>query len=182
MSRNWDLVVSFKVHGKGKELYGDGFAIWYTRDRLVDGPVFGNKDYFSGLGIILDTYSNHNGPHNHQHPYISAMVNNGSLTYDHDRDGTLTQLNGCEAKFRNFEYETRIRIKYDNDVLSGEKFLIFSRKKLEILQKISNFQCSPTSKTNNNGEIASLSKVSNFPQVISLAHLLQPVTYLTLMR
>lgn len=128
MSRNWDLVVSFKVHGKGKELYGDGFAIWYTRDRLVDGPVFGNKDYFSGLGIILDTYSNHNGPHNHQHPYISAMVNNGSLTYDHDRDGTLTQLNGCEAKFRNFEYETRIRIKYDNDVLSGEKFLIFSRK------------------------------------------------------
>lgn len=114
------MAVSFKVHGKGKELYGDGFAIWYTRDRLMDGPVFGNKDYFSGLGIILDTYSNHNGPHNHQHPYISAMVNNGSLTYDHDRDGTLTQISGCEAKFRNFDYETRIRIKYNNEVLSGE--------------------------------------------------------------
>lgn len=118
VSRNWDMVVSFKVHGKGKELYGDGFAVWYTRDRLMDGPVFGNKDYFSGLGIILDTYSNHNGPHNHQHPYISAMVNNGSLTYDHDRDGTLTQLSGCEAKFRNFDYETRLRIKYNNDELS----------------------------------------------------------------
>ena len=38
-----------------------------------------------GLAIIADTYSNHNGPHNHQHPYISAMVNNGTLTYDHDR-------------------------------------------------------------------------------------------------
>ncbi|XP_063704533.1 vesicular integral-membrane protein VIP36 [Culicoides brevitarsis] len=117
-SRNWDVVVSFKVHGKGKELYGDGFALWYTKDRLMDGPVFGNKDYFSGLGIILDTYSNHNGPHNHQHPYISAMVNNGSLTYDHDRDGTLTQLSGCEAKFRNVDYDTRIRIQYYNDVLT----------------------------------------------------------------
>lgn len=27
------------------------------------GPVFGGKDYFRGLGIFLDTYSNHNGPH-----------------------------------------------------------------------------------------------------------------------
>ena len=28
------------------------------------GPVFGYQDYFHGLGIIMDTYSNHNGPHN----------------------------------------------------------------------------------------------------------------------
>lgn len=51
------------------------------------------------------------------------MVNNGSLTYDHDRDGTLTQLSGCEAKFRNVDHETRIRIKYENDVLSGMFYL-----------------------------------------------------------
>lgn len=56
--------VSFKVHGKGKELFGDGMAIWYAKERMIDGPVFGSKDYFSGLAIILDTYSNHNGPHN----------------------------------------------------------------------------------------------------------------------
>ena len=30
----------------------------------VSGPVFGSKDYFVGLAIIADTYSNHNGPHN----------------------------------------------------------------------------------------------------------------------
>lgn len=57
--------VSFKVHGKEKkDLFGDGMVIWYTRDRMIGGPVFGSKDYFSGLAIILDTYSNHNGPHN----------------------------------------------------------------------------------------------------------------------
>ena len=31
---------------------------------MIKGPVFGSKDYFHGLAIILDTYSNHNGPHN----------------------------------------------------------------------------------------------------------------------
>lgn len=53
----------FKTHGRGKDLYGDGFAIWYAKDRLQAGPVFGNNDHFHGLAVILDTYSNHNGPH-----------------------------------------------------------------------------------------------------------------------
>ncbi|CRK88215.1 CLUMA_CG001996, isoform A [Clunio marinus] len=117
-SRNWEIILSFKVAGKGKDLFGDGFAFWYAKDRMIVGPVFGSKDLFSGLAIIVDTYSNHNGPHNHQHPFISAMVNNGTLSYDHDRDGTHTQIAGCEARFRNVEYETLLKIRYDNDVLS----------------------------------------------------------------
>ncbi|XP_003401073.2 vesicular integral-membrane protein VIP36 [Bombus terrestris] len=116
--RNWELQVHFKVHGKGKDLFGDGFVIWYARERMKTGPVFGNQDYFQGLAIILDTYSNHNGPHNHQHPYISAMVNNGSLHYDHDRDGTHTQIAGCEANFRNLEHDTHINMRYEWDTLT----------------------------------------------------------------
>lgn len=118
MSRNWEAHVNFKVHGKGKDLFGDGLAIWYARDRMVMGPVFGSVDFFSGLAIIVDTYSNHNGPHNHQHPYVSAMINNGSLHYDHDRDGTHTQLAGCESKIRNRDFDTIISIRYENDVLT----------------------------------------------------------------
>ncbi|XP_044744012.1 vesicular integral-membrane protein VIP36 [Chrysoperla carnea] len=114
---NWELQIHFKVHGKGKDLFGDGLAIWYTKDRMLNGPVFGNIDYFNGLAIILDTYSNHNGAHNHQHPYISAMINNGTLHYDHDRDGTHTQIAGCEAKIRNLEFDTHISIKYLNNQL-----------------------------------------------------------------
>ncbi|XP_059488920.1 vesicular integral-membrane protein VIP36 isoform X2 [Neocloeon triangulifer] len=116
--KNWELHVHFKVHGKGKDLYGDGFAIWYAKDRMVGGPVFGNRDFFQGLAIIVDTYSNHNGPHNHQHPFISAMINNGSLHYDHDRDGTHTQLAGCEAKLRNLEHDSHINIRYEKDTLT----------------------------------------------------------------
>ncbi|KAJ0170780.1 hypothetical protein K1T71_013552 [Dendrolimus kikuchii] len=116
-TRNWEVQVQFKVHGRGKDLFGDGFALWYVRDRMQPGPVFGSKDYFNGLAIILDTYSNHNGAHNHQHPYISAMISNGTLHYDHDRDGTHTQLAGCEAKFRNYNHDTHISIMYKDDTL-----------------------------------------------------------------
>uniref|UniRef100_T1H0B7 L-type lectin-like domain-containing protein n=1 Tax=Megaselia scalaris TaxID=36166 RepID=T1H0B7_MEGSC len=47
MTKNWELQVTFKVHGKGTELFGDGFALWYAQERMMDGPVFGSKDYFS---------------------------------------------------------------------------------------------------------------------------------------
>jgi len=117
-TRNWEMQVQFKVSGTTKDLFGDGFAIWYTKDRMVEGPVFGSKDFFSGLAIMVDTYSNHNGAHNHNHPYISAMINNGTLTYDHDRDGTHTMLGGCEVKFRNFNHETWVAIRYENDRLT----------------------------------------------------------------
>ncbi|KAL5021298.1 hypothetical protein ScPMuIL_000453 [Solemya velum] len=116
-SNSWELHVQFKVHGSGKNLFGDGFAIWYVKDRMQTGSVFGSKDYFVGLVVFLDTYSNHNGPHNHQHPYISAMINNGSLHYDHDRDGTHTQVAGCEAQFRNKDHDTYVAIRYHNHEL-----------------------------------------------------------------
>jgi len=115
---DWEMHVHFKVHGVGKELFGDGFVIWYVRDPKLGGPVFGYQDYFNGLAVIMDTYSNHNGPHNHAHPYISAMVNNGSLHYDHDRDGTHTIIAGCESPFRGRETDTLVAIRYQNDRLT----------------------------------------------------------------
>jgi mannose-binding lectin 2 len=111
---NWEMLLQFSVHGSGKALFGDGFAMWYTKNKNVKGPVFGNQDYFTGLAIFFDTYSNHNGEHSHEHPYISAMINNGSIHYDHDRDGTHSQVSGCHAKFRNSNEDTYVAISYIN--------------------------------------------------------------------
>ena len=58
----------------------------------------------------------------HVHPYISAMVNNGTQSYDHDADGTHTQLAGCSAKFRNVKHDTFVAIRYENDELTGENY------------------------------------------------------------
>lgn len=112
--KDWEIQFQFKNHGSGKDLYGDGFAMWYTKERNQMGPVFGSKDFFSGLAIFLDTYANNNGPHNHPHPYISAMINNGSLHYDHDKDGANTELAGCEAPFRNKDFDTFVAVRYQN--------------------------------------------------------------------
>nr|XP_009937167.1 PREDICTED: VIP36-like protein [Opisthocomus hoazin] len=99
--RDWEMQVHFKIHGQGKKnLNGDGFAIWYTKDRMQPGPVFGSKDNFLGLGVFVDTYPNEEkqqeaqkrrySPGNQRvFPYISAMVNNGSLPYDQSLPGEL---------------------------------------------------------------------------------------------
>lgn len=80
--------------------------------------MFGNEDYYHGLGVYLDTYANQNGVHNHGHPYLSASINNGTMHYDHDRDGTHTELAGCEAKVRGVEHETSVSIRYVDDELT----------------------------------------------------------------
>jgi mannose-binding lectin 2 len=41
---SWEMTLEFHVHGSGKKLFGDGFAVWYTRDYGNEGPVFGNQD------------------------------------------------------------------------------------------------------------------------------------------
>lgn len=116
--RNWEVHVEFRVSGKGKDLFGDGMAFWYVKRPLTTGSVFGNEELFSGLGIFMDTYANQNGAHSHGHPYISAMVNNGSLGYDHDRDGTHSELAGCESKFRGVDHDTYLSVRYEGDVLT----------------------------------------------------------------
>lgn len=70
----WELQVQFKIHGSSKELYGDGMALWYTKDRMISGPVFGSKDYFEGLAVIIDTYSNHNGNNYQMQLYLIYSI------------------------------------------------------------------------------------------------------------
>ncbi|XP_068130989.1 VIP36-like protein isoform X2 [Hyperolius riggenbachi] len=119
--RDWELQVQFKIHGQGKKnLNGDGFAIWYTKDRMQLGSVFGSKANFTGLGVFIDTYPNEEKQHEKRYsagnqrvfPYVSAMVSNGSLVYDHSRDGRPTELGGCTAMVRNLNYETFLVIRY----------------------------------------------------------------------
>ncbi|XP_035205077.1 VIP36-like protein [Stegodyphus dumicola] len=93
-------------------------ALWYAKEPLHLGPVFGYMDYFDGLGIFIDTYQNEATPHNHRHPYISAVVNNGSISYKHDEDGTQGQIGGCHVPLRNLENPTKIAVSYMSNILT----------------------------------------------------------------
>ena len=46
------------------------------------------------------------------------MVNNGTLHYDHDRDGTHTELSGCQSHFRKARHETYLAVRYELGRLS----------------------------------------------------------------
>ncbi|RKP24905.1 legume-like lectin family-domain-containing protein [Syncephalis pseudoplumigaleata] len=107
----WSKLVEFefKVHGS-HHIYGDGFAMWATKDRTDEGPVFGNKDFVNGLGVIFDTYMNSNT--DHYYPYVMAMLGDGRTPYDEANDGRANQIGGCESSFRNVEHATRARVTY----------------------------------------------------------------------
>ncbi|KTG04685.1 hypothetical protein cypCar_00000565 [Cyprinus carpio] len=117
--RDWELRLQFKIHGEGKKnLNGDGLAIWLTKERMQIGQVFGNTNFFTGLGVFIDTYPNDDKQHERTFPFISAMVGNGSVAYDHDRDGRSTDLGGCAAHVRNVEYDTFLLIRYMKNTLT----------------------------------------------------------------
>ncbi|KAK2891277.1 hypothetical protein Q8A67_013920 [Cirrhinus molitorella] len=117
--KDWEMHVQFKIHGSGKKnLHGDGFAIWYTKARLHPGPVFGNQDHFVGLAIFVDTFRNDLQGMDRSFPYISAMVNNGSLPYDHGKDGRSTELGGCSVEVRNKDHDTYMAIRYSKGRLT----------------------------------------------------------------
>ena len=56
MVKNWELHVHFKVHGGGKNLFGDGFAVWYARDRNQLGK--NQRIYLIGVSkrLMSDKY------------------------------------------------------------------------------------------------------------------------------
>lgn len=120
---NWEIEVEFKIHGKN-QLYGDGFAMWITRERAKPGPVFGSADNFEGLGVFFDTYKN-NRP-GVVFPYVMAMVGDGKKSYDKDTDGKNTEFAGCSARgIRHASNPTKFRLTYFQD-----KYL-----KLELMYK-----------------------------------------------
>ncbi|CAJ1068757.1 VIP36-like protein isoform X1 [Xyrichtys novacula] len=117
--RDWELKVHFKIHGQGKKnLNGDGLAIWLTKDRMLNGPVFGNMNKFVGLGIFVDTYPNADRNHDRAFPYVSVMLGNGTIPYDHDSDGRSTELGGCSAMTRNAIYDTFLLVRYSKKRLT----------------------------------------------------------------
>ncbi|KAF8248433.1 hypothetical protein K440DRAFT_469184, partial [Wilcoxina mikolae CBS 423.85] len=107
---NWEIEWEFKIHGQGN-LYGDGMALWVTKQRATPGPVFGSTDNFEGLGLFIDTYKN-NRP-GVVFPYISAMLGDGFISYDHAQDGKETELAGCSARgLRGAGIPTRAKLTY----------------------------------------------------------------------
>ncbi|UXI19990.1 hypothetical protein NH340_JMT05933 [Sarcoptes scabiei] len=110
----WEVDLVFRVTGKGR-LGADGLAFWYTDQRYPEGPVYGSSDYWRGLALFFDSFDNDNKGNN---PYIMAMVNDGTKSYDHNSDGQNQQIQGCLRDFRNKPFPVRAKIEYYKNVLT----------------------------------------------------------------
>ncbi|KAJ6631438.1 concanavalin A-like lectin/glucanase domain-containing protein [Mycena sp. CBHHK59/15] len=93
---NFVIEVEFKISGDAGHLFGDGLAIWLTKERTQPGPVFGNQDKFEGLGIFLDTY-------------------------DFGKDGDGQDIGACSANFRRTNVATKVKITYVKDTFLDVK-------------------------------------------------------------
>ncbi|KAK9373388.1 concanavalin A-like lectin/glucanase domain-containing protein [Lipomyces chichibuensis] len=110
---SFEIEFEFKISGKGN-LYGDGMAMWITKERDQMGPVFGGPDNFEGLGIFIDTYKN-NRP-GVTFPYVMAMVGDGKTRYSKEDDGKPNELAGCSARgLHNSQHVTKARLIYVKD-------------------------------------------------------------------
>ena len=105
-----EIVFEFKIDGKGSGVYGDGMALWITKERAQTGTVFGFVDKFEGLGVFIDTYQN--GRPGTTFPYVMAMLGDGRTSYDVEHDGKANEVGGCSvqpvasfADFRRVGYE-----------------------------------------------------------------------------
>jgi len=108
---NFVVEVEFKIASNdGGYLFGDGMAIWLTRDRIQPGPVFGSKDNFEGLAIFLDTYANTR--HGYSFPRVSGMRGDGKTSYNFGNDGDGQVFGACSANFRQTNVATKVKVTY----------------------------------------------------------------------
>ncbi|KAI8500572.1 Protein ERGIC-53 [Branchiostoma belcheri] len=105
---HWSIEVTIRVTGRGR-IGADGLAIWYTKTRGVDGPVYGSSDRWNGVGVFFDSFDNDN---QHNNPYVLVMQNDGTKSYNHANDGLTQQLGGCLRDFRNKPYPVRAKLEY----------------------------------------------------------------------
>lgn len=113
-SENFQIDVSLKITGQGR-IGADGMAIWYTAQMGALGPVFGANDFWTGMGLFLDSFDNDGQKNN---PMIALMINDGTRSYDHHSDGSQQILSSCQRDFRNKPHPIRLRIEYLKNVLS----------------------------------------------------------------
>ncbi|PVU84963.1 hypothetical protein BB559_007274 [Furculomyces boomerangus] len=111
-TEGWKIDFDFFIgNSKSGILNGDGFAFWATQERSTSGPVFGSRDYFTGLGLFFDTYPN--GNHGKSFPMVVGMVGDGKTSYDGSSDGTVGSTGICQGIFvRNLDTASTCTITY----------------------------------------------------------------------
>ena len=77
----------------------------------------------------------------HNNPYIMGMNNDGTLAYDHQKDGSTQQLAGCLRDFRNKPFPVKARITYYQNTLTVYIQIYFKAIVVDILLNLTMCIC-----------------------------------------
>ncbi len=131
LGEEWTIDVQLRIGGGGISLFGDGAALWLTKEPFQEGEVFARNPVWTGLGLFLDTYDNAPGKHVHKHPYVSAFMSGGDHKFSYSEleadDKSLEDPShaasrahaGCHARLRQYGRDPKIvtvRISYTRAV------------------------------------------------------------------
>ncbi|KNC84590.1 hypothetical protein SARC_03187 [Sphaeroforma arctica JP610] len=89
-------------------------TIWLTEDRAETGNIFGSKDFFKGLGLMIDTYDNDGKRDN---PSLYAVIGDGNTAFNHNNDGGDAVIGKCRVYARNAINPLTIRASYADKTL-----------------------------------------------------------------
>ncbi|KAG0200954.1 hypothetical protein BGX28_006108 [Mortierella sp. GBA30] len=109
--KEWEVEFSFKTFGQS-HVGGKGLAFWYTQERAVEGPIFGNKDEWKGLGLFMHTSDPANQRTN---PVVYALMNDGTKKFP--SNPTPNTLGGCLRDYKNSPVPVVVRVSYIGQTL-----------------------------------------------------------------
>ena len=77
---SFSSTLKFRISGKGKDLYGDGIAVWIVQQGyFIEGDLHGFQEDFIGVGIIFDTFRNTENLMAHRD--VTVLINDGDKTW-----------------------------------------------------------------------------------------------------
>ncbi|KAF8946387.1 hypothetical protein BGZ46_005789, partial [Entomortierella lignicola] len=137
--KEWEVEFTFKAFGQG-HIGGKGLAFWYTEERSLDGdgPVFGSRDKWNGLGVFMDSSDPANQRTN---PVIYGIMNDGTKTFPANPTANTNSFGGCLRDYKNTPNPVFVRVSYVDDTLrvsvdthsKGKKLLTcFEQKDLKL--------------------------------------------------
>ncbi|KAJ2956157.1 hypothetical protein NQZ79_g7940 [Umbelopsis isabellina] len=110
--KNWEVIMQLKISGQHIG-GGRGMAFWYTNDPNKDGPIYGSKDNWRGLGVWLDSAT----PQTHS-PMTIALMNDGTKNFAEKNDPRKHMLGSCNINYRNTQEPVFVKITYKENTLS----------------------------------------------------------------
>lgn len=92
---------------------GDGFAIWYTKEKMEQGEVLGMRDGWTGLGVLFDTSD---PVKQRRTPEIFSIFNDGTKYVAGHEQQFATGVH-CFRDYRNLGIKVWARLTYANKKL-----------------------------------------------------------------